>query len=635
MARKRAVVIHQVTRPWLPLAYILRCLGWDIFYIEPSRHLKNIDRIRRLEGRGIHWIKRRYRVFSETSRGLRLAVDFSDELLRMTRESGTNSRIAQRLGLDAALRRKLDTVWGFRLYRAASPFAEQCAAARHLVEKEGFGRVWIISFGPFARLLRPDLGPEVSILSLPEFYLAQAAGRCLSWLRRRLARPGRHGTAAASGGGSTAWDADEIEVVYFPHVGIYYGSLFKKDQFYSENPRSPFHPTRTLHLSLGEKNDPVMKPSREFYEANGIPYADITDLPWDRQALKRDLLSFLAVTGPTLLRDALRYGFWYAVNALFLYASVRKHCLIFSRFKRLRVALAGYDYVFPRDLCLALSLLGVKTCASQERFIHSFWPDSFYLFDLYFTTGEVVARRGLRNNSIGTVIPAGPVRMDLLHEFAQHPVPNPKYDRLKAEKTLVMALDFTVPRDDIDEAERLAAKLAHTRSFYADLIRLAREFPTLHIVIKGKDLYPYSSPCIADLVREIGEVGNIEIELELEKISPYYIAEKADFTIACHTSLGDELLAAGRKVIFYDPTDHVETLFDYGGLPIFVKDYAGLKSWVARILAGEYVDEDRLTEIRRDFYGDSYHGHVGRDIRAYLERYMAELKKGPRALAAA
>ena len=73
----------------------------------------------------------------------------------------------------------------------------------------------------------------------------------------------------------TKWS--KYQIIYFPHIGINYSHLFKKDHFYSSKTESPFSPSKILHFSLSE--DPkLIKSSIDYYNENDIPYADWSEV---------------------------------------------------------------------------------------------------------------------------------------------------------------------------------------------------------------------------------------------------------------------------------------------------------------------------------------------------------------------
>ena len=47
-------------------------------------------------------------------------------------------------------------------------------------------------------------------------------------------------------------DLKIFKVMFFPHKSIFYGDLFLKDHFYSENSSSLFHPKNLIHLEYGD-----------------------------------------------------------------------------------------------------------------------------------------------------------------------------------------------------------------------------------------------------------------------------------------------------------------------------------------------------------------------------------------------
>ena len=69
----------------------------------------------------------------------------------------------------------------------------------------------------------------------------------------------------------------EFKTLFFPHQGIYYGSMYKKDHFYSKNPKSNFYHSNILHLSIGDY-DLNNNKTNEFYKQNKIVNIDLKSL---------------------------------------------------------------------------------------------------------------------------------------------------------------------------------------------------------------------------------------------------------------------------------------------------------------------------------------------------------------------
>jgi hypothetical protein len=630
MIGRKALVLFRIAYLSIPILILLkRMFDIDIYFINKD----HMDKINYLEEKRIKWIKKEYKEFSQFNKGMFLAADFANEIYKKTKKSSIHSFINRILTKSKNHREKMDVAWKYYLLRGIGAFADQYAAALFLRDSGRYDSITIVAFNSLAYFLDRKKTTKIKIYIYPGLFFYKITEKFLFYLSNRIkyikkkfGRKIENSPVLVQGEQyrSKLFDIENIKVVYFPHKGIYYGDLFKKDHFYSDNEQSPLNKSKILHLSLGEKNAPYMLENYQYYVKNDIPFADINDIGYDRKKLVRVFLKLLAFMNISLVTDLIKYGPWYIAYGFFLFLSIKRYCLIFSRFSSLKIALVGYDFLFPRNLSIALNLLGVNVCASQERLILAFGPNDYYIFDYYFVAGKVVVERGLKNSIIDNCIPVGMPREDILYDYEQKKIFDEKYDAIKKTKKLVLALDYQMSNDDVEDISRPVAKVYQTRQFYRDLIRLAHKFPYIHIAIKGKVSELYKSPYIADIVEEIKGIENIEIELNLKKYNPYFLSEKADLTIACYTSLADELLAAGRKVIFYEVSDLMETLLPYENLPIIVKDYNGLKRHVENFLNGVYLDESVIKTLQEKYYANCFHGKVQKTVREMLEKIIKE-----------
>ncbi len=137
-----------------------------------------------------------------------------------------------------------------------------------------------------------------------------------------------------------------------------------------------------------------------------------------------------------LFADIYSFGFLYVFYALFVFARIKQLYLTFSRFKNLKFALVGYDYLFPRSLSMALSLLGAKICASQERLIIAFFPDNYLVLDYYFVGSDIVKKSCLKTSAIDHFVPVGLVRVDKIFEYEKKQILDEKYDSIKKDKKI-------------------------------------------------------------------------------------------------------------------------------------------------------------------------------------------------------
>lgn len=625
---KKALVVHHISKRRLPiLTFIKWMYKCDIYYISLNNQLLKVKDISCLEKENIRWIKRKYSNFSHYYRSQELSVEYAEIIYGSTRSSFINRFIKNDLNVNETIQPKMDVVWKYRINRDISSFAELYAAGEYLVNHEKYERVILLCFSSIASSLKKQFtDKQISVFILPlvdiQFILKRLSGLLVKWFGPYLrGKEKGDGEAVSTASGNVPENAnfEKYSILFFPHQGIFFGDFFKKDHFYDDSKDSPLHKSNIFHLALGESKKEYMVESYKLYDDNQIPYGDLyDDYHYDKNALIRSLGRLVAKLNVLIIFDLCRYGLEYVLLSLYLYKEIKRDLLHLKRFTNAKLALAGYDWLFPRTLAFALSLLGIKICASQERVIIAFLPDNYLILDYYFVASDVVRENCMKTSVVDNFIPVGLVRVDSIYDYEKQNIYDEKYDRIKKNKKFILALDFHMPADDIEDTMRAAAKVRETREFYNSLIQLAHEFPSLYIAIKGRERDSYTSPYIADLVFRIKNIENMDIELDLAKYNPHYIGEKADLIVACHNSLCDEFLAAGRKVIIYESTDRLSSLFDYNKLPIIVGNYEDLKVNVEHFLRGHFMDEEKIKEIQTMLYSDCYHGHVRADIRRFL-----------------
>lgn len=631
-ASEKVFVFYKLSKISFLVGRLINAItGALVYYIEISDSMSNNSVIDGLRNSRIRWIKKEYKEYSDFAKGRYIAGMVSENILNKTRLKSAISVVDSFFCSEREIDSKMETVWKSNIYKWVEPLAFQYAAAEYLIERLNYKKVTLVAFSSLGHFLDVGRDKRIRVVALPFLSLA---GRCIESLRRKkltaylkaLYKKKRRFVSEARE--QTTFPAlpkvENFRSAYFPHVGIFYGNLFMKDHFYNNDPASPFHPTNMLHIELDKRRRPEYRESCEYYEKNGIPFIEFPDIMAGNRETTREFLALLCSSPVVFLKTVWKFGIDFFLLVCFVAWRMLKFRSAVRRLKNLKIALVGYDFLFPAELSAMLSLYGVQVCAAQERLIQAFYPQTYLVFDYYFVAGRIVQRKGLKNSFIGHCIPLGLTRVDRLFEYERDQIPDAKYDVIKKERKLVLALDYHMPSDDREDISRPVAKIAQIREFYTNLIMLAEEFPSLHIAIKGKERSSYDNPRIADIVQEIASIENMHIELDFDTYNPYYIAEKADLTIACHTSLADELLAAGRKVIFYEISDYMETIFNYENLPIVVKNYAGLKHHVQNFLDGVYLSQDVIDRLKRDFYSDCFHGNVRGTIRSVLERLVRD-----------
>lgn len=430
------------------------------------------------------------------------------------------------------------------------------------------------------------------------------------WARLRRPRP----TTASP---INSHPAPSCEVLCFPHQSPIYGrNLFVKDHFYSEDPGSPLHPSRVLHL---ESHSLHLTPQvRQAYQQLGIPCAVFPDL--SPHLMLQAVLRFWRgrPRGRTRSRT---FSLAYFLVA-FLNFTRYHHGL--GQFAGARLALVGYEIVFPKTLALALEARGIPSVAMQERFSHTFCKTTCtYIVHTYLSASPFaqnwLKRRGDVTSS--REIPVGMVRTDLLYEFSSAP-PAPIQEARRRGRRVVLALDYHTDPDRTVGRLCPVTNWRNNKAFLQDLVTLARRFPDLHFIVRGKTDDWTQLDYFQDVLREIVAQENLEVSRDYcETAMQYRLAATCDLVLAKPTSLGDEAMAFGKPVLFYDYTptarEIFKCLFDYQGAGIFVQDYTDLVGALEAFVQGRLPSVDRQA-----LYGGLADGRVRGRIQGVLREML-------------
>jgi len=641
----RAIIFPKISVITYLISIILRYLNKnnDIYFINISDYFKDHpSKINYLDKNSIKWAKKLYQSYSEHARGDFLSHNYVDLIDKEINKSSLIKSIDRLLSISGELKIKIDILWKKNIHHFAESFAYQYALGEFLTDNMSYKKVVIVSSNTLTSIIKKHivLDKNITVIVIPGMELFEYCFKKLQsfalldfikkiFINKFNLRNKADMNTSNTDSNINCADCGKYEIAYFPHQGIFFGNFFAKDHFYSEDGNSPLYRSNILHISINEANKQYMANSHQYYQENNIPYIDINNLPCNNWLIYKKCLRLIIMMKFKLIQELCKYGADFIAMALLTLLRILKYNYILSSLSNLKIAFVGYEILFPRELAMALSLAGVKICACQERFITAFSPEtgmSYYFLDYYFVAGKIVTNKGLKRHFIHKCLPVGLVRVDNLYEYEKRNLPDIKYDLIKKDKKLIIALDYPVPYDEIEDVNRQVGKIAQLRTFYNDLIKTALNFPSIHIVIKGKGTESYNSPFIADIVNKIREIDNIDIELDLNKYNPSYIIEKADLTIACQTSLADELLAAGRKVIFYELSNYLNTIFNYNNLPIIVSNYDELAYHINNFINGIYLDNAIVEEIQREFYSNCYHGKVRNKIQDLLVDVLKDNK---------
>jgi hypothetical protein len=293
-----------------------------------------------------------------------------------------------------------------------------------------------------------------------------------------------------------------------------------------------------------------------------------------------------------------------------------------------KIALAGYEDLFPIPLALALNKRGITTLAVQERFLHSFYPNMSHILDKYFCTSPFAADF-FRTKEItyeGELIPIGMVRSDFLYRYKKKS--RNKRNNGDAKKRIkVIAFHHHTSPDKRRERTLPGLNWMASKVFLEDMIKLTACHPELEIEFRGKDDGWCNIPYFKDVYEKIESSDQLKISRNYATLNESYrLAANADLIIARHTSIADECIAVGIPVLlceyWHNADQGATAMFNYFDSDICCRSFTELEERIKLFIKkGHIMSPGKYDEIREKAFGRLCDGHV----RARLQHHLIQI----------
>jgi hypothetical protein len=412
------------------------------------------------------------------------------------------------------------------------------------------------------------------------------------------------------------------DVLYFPHQSIFYGDLYVKDNFYSKQIDSVFYPSNILHIEL--ETISLTEDQNKYYKDK-----DITTIMLPKSEMKKSynyliyLLNEIGVKKTLFLlqKDFILFGVCLINTIKFL--STKD--LIKKNFNA-KLVLVGYDILFPKILSLAFESLKIRTIATQERFMPTFFSHFSFSVDTYLCNSQLILETIKESNDkfVNNCIPCGQIRSDILLNYK-------KNITTKNERFTIVAFDYeSNPNFEVNRL-RVCGNWRQNVIFYKDLCNLAEEFTKVDIIIRGKNANWIKIPFFKDVLDKINAISNIWIDEDYSKVNRQYeLASRSDLVIAKYTSIGDEVMALGKKVIYYDyfpNSTHyfASEYFKYNNYNVYANSYIELEQMIQSILNGfDLLTDEELLELQIITNNAPADGKVKQRVMKALDTIYAE-----------
>ena len=210
---------------------------------------------------------------------------------------------------------------------------------------------------------------------------------------------------------------DEKNVAFVTHKGLFYGSkehnLFDKTLYYSNDKNSPLNKHNILHFD---------------YTNFSCPEKDINWVCLKKVKVNRIFFFFKTLLACLKTFYLIRNWSTFLAWSFYIqqYNTYIKYCEVIKKFKKLKIAIIDYDYLCPKTLILALKKNNIKTVATQERFITTFYTSYCnVVLDTYYTASEYTANfmKNSKYHDIKNIIPVGQYRSDYISLYKNEDAP--------------------------------------------------------------------------------------------------------------------------------------------------------------------------------------------------------------------
>jgi hypothetical protein len=422
------------------------------------------------------------------------------------------------------------------------------------------------------------------------------------------------------------------QVLFFPHKSIYYGKLFRKDYYYSENLKSAFHITKIHHIEIGDSRGEWEIPEND----SDYSSVDYTIFPGVRRIRKRVIvgsLKLLPFFYKALKNSQLQFFERIKLGLILwiMYTIFIHYRQILKPYSHAKIAIIGYDFLFSKGCSLALESYGIKTVAVMERMASVFTENALTSIGVYFVGSEYCIEQMKKRFSIHAdqYIPVGQPRVDLFHKYS-HLKDYGLVPEMKDGQKLVVALNFHSVTDP--EINRLLPVISWeaNKVFFNDVIELAEKYPNMFFLFRGKNSTWVDIPAFIDVMEKISSLENIAVDTDFDTLErSYMLCSSCDLIIARHTSLVDEAYAYGKQVIVHDYSHNSNRLIGYGfnylDSGLFVRDKVSLHKLVGTYIStGSIIDPEVYESVRQKIFGNYSDGKVRERIRAIVERMLAD-----------
>ena len=277
MIKNKTFIFEELNNFLLFFALIQKIIGRKVYFLRVVKKWQNEKSIKFFKLLGLKWLNYQDYDIKNGSKfikeGVVIQKQFGDLIEKFNVANDLKEKLTK-MGCDSNDLKSL----------ALSKFTEQCKEfckiiqfLDYLLREQKSNFVVVVNFPDFFKdILKEKIENKAKLLNFNYFTTFIAV---IKFFYKRIKLKFKNLLSKKKYINSTnkKVNLEKFSTIFFPHQGIYYGDIFKKDYFYSKKINSNFYPKNILHLSISDQHLNTEK-TNEFYKKNDIINIDLNSL---------------------------------------------------------------------------------------------------------------------------------------------------------------------------------------------------------------------------------------------------------------------------------------------------------------------------------------------------------------------
>ena len=355
------------------------------------------------------------------------------------------------------------------------------------------------------------------------------------------------------------------KVIFFPHKSIFYGDVFVKNYFYNHSLTSPFHIRNVAHVEYDHSianNQKILNLYKKLKIKN-VFFKEKNIIFFTRQMYI--FFNYILKKGDKILKTFDLHNVLLIFRIFYKFKSFEKEL---HRFPKAKLAIIGYDILFPKVLSLALESKKIKTLAVMDRSINADSNAANIITDNYLVPSRFFENltRKKKYSLINKYYHTGIIRKNF---FSNSSFIDENKKFRKKYKKIVLVLDY---KTTLNKNLCIITDLKNNLLFYNDIIEISKKFPKYLFVIRSKDLSFKLKP-LEKIRKKLLDRDNIILDKKRNFNRSFHLGKHSDLSIMRACSFVDDMLSIKKNVVIYDKflsaTNYNLLRYRYLKLPIF------------------------------------------------------------------